>query len=115
MGNITSHETLQLLDLYVMAGHYSGLPSVSDAPYGCNVGGFLTLIRCPSSSPGTLLQSMTLAGSFVPETWMTADGRKLAIDEVLIFYGTDDYKDMANVGMNVVCVPVPFNAFSTMS
>jgi hypothetical protein len=120
-GNITSSQTLDVLNSYVMAV-YDSTYGVEDNPYACDVGGLATLVGCReyrhrlgsmSSANWGLIRSVTLAGSFVKETWITPNmDRSLTMDEVLKFYPSSDFVYMSNLGVNAVRIPVPCDAFA---
>ncbi len=74
--------------------------------------------NCPSTTDtprslrqdGEIVKSVTLAGAFVPEEWVTG-GKILTMEEVLNFYSYEEFEKMAKLGVNTVQIPVPCNAF----
>lgn len=81
--------------------------------------GLATLNNCDKSttdtptslrSDGDIVKSVTLAGAFVPVTWATG-GKILTMDEVRDFYTSKDFRQMVDLGVNTVQIPVPCDAF----
>ena len=81
--------------------------------------GLATLNNCDKSttdtptslrSDGDIVKSVTLAGAFVPVTWATG-GKILTMDEVKDFYTSKDFRQMVDLGVNTVQIPVPCDAF----
>lgn len=56
------------------------------------------------------MKAVTLAGAFVPQTWAT-EGRILSMEEVKDFYGSNDFREMADLGVNTIQIPVPCDTF----
>lgn len=87
-------------------------------PFACDVSGLATLGNCESAtgtskslrSDGDIVKSVTLAGAFVPESFATG-GKVLTMDEVKGFYSSKEFREMVNLGVNTVQIPVPCNAF----
>lgn len=118
--NITALETVDIVDHYVSAVYASSGSAVDDNPYGCDVNGLATLSHCPHSTvegstegvkrslrpDGHILQSVTLAGAFAPALWAT-NGKVLTMDQVKEFYTSNDFREMANLGVNTVQIPMP--------
>ena len=59
---------------------------------------------------GGIVKAVTLAGAFVPQTWAT-EGRILSMEEVKDFYGSNDFREMADLGVNTIQIPVPCDTF----
>ncbi len=86
-------------------------------PYGCDVNGLATLGSCESATGtpkslkpnGGIIKSVTLAGAFVPQLWATG-GKVLSMDEVKDMY-SHDFREMADLGVNTVQIPVPCHTF----
>ena len=118
-GNITSQQTVDVVDQYISAV-YSSSGGTNDNPYGCEVNGLATLSNCPSPAntrkslraDGDIVKSVTLAGAFVPDLWATGN-KVLSMDEVKAFYTTRDFNEMVKLGVNTVQIPVPCDAFVT--
>jgi len=116
-GELTAEQTVDIIDQYVSTVYQSSVGN-SDNPYGCEVNGLAKLENCPSTTDtprslrqdGDIVKSVTLAGAFVPEEWVTG-GRVLSMEEVLDFYSYKEFKNMSKLGVNTVQIPVPCNAF----
>eukprot|EP00579_Thalassiosira_antarctica_P002375 CAMPEP_0201865892 /NCGR_PEP_ID=MMETSP0902-20130614/661_1 /ASSEMBLY_ACC=CAM_ASM_000551 /TAXON_ID=420261 /ORGANISM="Thalassiosira antarctica, Strain CCMP982" /LENGTH=557 /DNA_ID=CAMNT_0048390757 /DNA_START=41 /DNA_END=1714 /DNA_ORIENTATION=+ len=116
-GDITASAIVEIVDQYVSAvyGSSSGLDV---DPYGCDVNGLATLSNCESATDtakslrpdGDIVKAVTLAGAFVPHTWAT-NGKVLSMDEVKDFYPSKDFRQMADLGVNTVQIPVPCDTF----
>ena len=112
-GNITASDTVDLLDFLVQRV-YDTTPNKGETPYGCDVGGLATL-QCGDTKPSLLsdggpIRSATLAGTFVPASWV---GPKLSLDEIGELYTAQDFHDMAKLGLNAVQIPVFTSAFES--
>ena len=87
-------------------------------PFACDANGLATLGNCNSDtgtpksirSDGDIVKSVTLAGAFVPALWATG-GKELTMDEVKGMYRTKDFKDMIDLGVNTIQIPVPCDTF----
>ena len=116
-GDITASAIVEIVDQYVSAvyGSSSGLDV---NPYGCDVNGLATLSNCKSATDtakslrpdGDIVKAVTLAGAFVPHTWAT-NGKVLSMEEVKDFYPSKDFRQMADLGVNTVQIPVPCDTF----
>ena len=110
-GDIDPSATVDIVDKYTSAVYAN--------PYACDVNGLATLGGCGKSETGmakSLLpdggigKAVTLAGAFVPQTWAT-EGRILSMEEVKGFYGSNDFREMADLGVNTIQIPVPCDTF----
>ena len=117
-GNITAAATVDIVNEYI-ATVYASSSGVDTNPYACDVNGLATLNNCDKSttdtptslrSDGDIVKSVTLAGAFVPVTWATG-GKILTMDEVKDFYTSKDFRQMVDLGVNTVQIPVPCDAF----
>ncbi len=115
-GNMTSAQTVDVLDSYVRAVYDSSTGN-DDAPLACDAGGLATLVDCEHRATATAaglleggVRAVTLAGAFVPVPWVTG-GKVLTMEEVAEFYPRKDFRDMAEMGVNTVVVPAPCRAF----
>lgn len=117
-GNMTSAQTVDVLDSYVKAVYDSSTGN-DNTPFACDAGGLATLVDCEHRATATAaglleggVRAVTLAGAFVPVPWVTG-GKVLAMEEVAEFYSKKDFRDMAELGVNTVVMPVPCRAFSS--
>ena len=116
-GNITASATVEIVDQYISTV-YATSSGVDLNPFACDVNGLATLGNCDESSgkakslrpDGDIVKAVTLAGAFVPQTWATG-GKILSMDEVKDYYSGKDFRDMADLGVNTVQIPVPCDAF----
>jgi len=76
-GNMTSAQTVDVLDSYVRAVYDSSTGN-DDAPLACDAGGLATLVDCEHRATATAaglleggVRAVTLAGAFVPGLWVT--------------------------------------------
>lgn len=120
-GNISASATVNIVDAFVSAVYRSG-SGRDDDPFGCDANGLATLGNCAARAAddarprslradGAVVRAVALPGAFVPATWATG-GRVLSTDEVGEFYSSDDFREMADLGVNTVQIPVPCGAFS---
>mmetsp|Transcript_22266 Transcript_22266/g.48290 ORF Transcript_22266/g.48290 Transcript_22266/m.48290 type:complete len:610 (+) Transcript_22266:161-1990(+) len=126
-GNLDPSTTIEIVDQYVHAV-YGSSSNLDTNPYGCDLSGLATLENCSktnisssSSSSGTnkarslrhdgdLVRSVTLAGAFVPQPWATG-GKVLSMENVKDFYRSRDFRQMVDLGVNTIQIPVPCDAF----
>ena len=117
-GNITASATVEIVDEYISTV-YATSSGVDLNPFACDVNGLATLGNCDTESSGKakslrpdgdIVKAVTLAGAFVPQTWATG-GKILSMDEVKDYYSGKDFRDMADLGVNTVQIPVPCDAF----
>lgn len=116
-GNITASATVDIVDEYI-SSVYSSSDGLDNNPFGCDVNGLATLGNCESSTStakslrpdGDIVKAVTLAGAFIPQPWATG-GKVLSMDEVKDFYSSRDFREMADLGVNTVQIPVPCEAF----
>mmetsp|Transcript_14190 Transcript_14190/g.30833 ORF Transcript_14190/g.30833 Transcript_14190/m.30833 type:complete len:558 (-) Transcript_14190:136-1809(-) len=116
-GDITAAATVDILDQYVSAV-YASSSGVDSNPYACDVSGLATLGKCESATgtakslrpDGDVVKAVTLAGAFVPQPSITG-GQVLSMDEVKDFYKSKDFRQMADLGVNTVQIPVPCDTF----
>mmetsp|Transcript_9770 Transcript_9770/g.27088 ORF Transcript_9770/g.27088 Transcript_9770/m.27088 type:complete len:597 (+) Transcript_9770:139-1929(+) len=120
-GNLTAHDTLQMLDflvqrVYDSTGHHA------QTPYACEVSGLAKLDCHSSSSNGntgplgthTPIRSVNLAGLFVPAVWATG-GTELSLEQAMAWYGPKDFEQMNQLGLNAVQITIPTAAFTRVS
>ncbi|KAL3769826.1 hypothetical protein ACHAWO_011316 [Cyclotella atomus] len=118
-GNITSSQTVDIIDSYVSAV-YASSGDVSAIPYGCDVNGLATLHGCNTNAgdltkqfmQDDVVRAVTLAGAFVPAKWATGGKVLSDMEDVKQMYSAQDFEEMVALGVNTVQIPVPTDMFS---
>ena len=114
-----------MVDQYISAVYASSFPGVDNNPFGCDVGGLAMLVDCPSNSnndrggstrksirpDGDVIRAVTLAGAFISQPWITGGKPVLSMEEVKEFYKSEDFIEMAKLGVNTIQIPVPCDTF----
>jgi hypothetical protein len=118
-GDISASATIEVVNQYISAVYASSFPGVDRNPYGCNVNGLATLVDCPTNSgtkksirpDGDIIRAVTLAGAFISQPWITGGKSTLSMEEVNEFYKSEDFVEMATLGVNTIQIPVPCDTF----
>ncbi len=114
-----------MVDQYISAVYASSFPGVDSNPFGCEVSGLATLVDCPNNSnnsrggttkksirpDGDIIRAVTLAGAFTSQPWITGGKLVLSMEEVKEFYKSEDFVEMAKLGVNTIQIPVPCDTF----
>lgn len=125
-GDVSASATIEVVDQYVSAVYASSFPGVDQNPFGCGVSGLATLVDCPNTKnnnsgggtkksirpDGDIIRAVTLAGAFISQPWITGGKSTLSMEEVKEFYKSEDFVDMASLGVNTIQIPVPCDTFS---
>jgi len=134
-GNITSLETISLLD-FLVGRVYESTPSKESNLYACDVNGLAKLscgggddgdndeqktkistrTRRSPRSDGEPIRSVTLAGLLLPDDapW-TTKGKGEEVDGIVkqeVLYTLQDFQEMKSMGLNTVQISVPTSTFT---
>ena len=112
-GNITSDDTVQMLD-YLVQSVYRAIPDHASSPYACEING-LAKLECSSTrssvyKSGAPIRAVGLAGLFMSAPWATG-GKDLSLKERQKFYTATDFEDMKKLGLNTVQISIPASLF----
>ena len=104
-GNITSTETLGLLN-FLVDRVYQSTPSRDSNPYACDVNGLAKLSCTNTQKKEPLLADHQPVRSVTLQGWLPSSS------STTISYTTQDFEEMAELGLNTAQIVLPMSVFA---